>query len=140
MPITLFCDSQKALRAIEHSPYHKENRFLRVHEKFENLESNGHHTTIRWIPSHSGLIGNEKADRAARNKAERWGKQAERWSSLAYIRKDLTEAQSRELAEWHDVKIQERETSRRGYYVLWTECGINPALANAPKKYASRYY
>ena len=29
VPITIFCDSQKAVRAIEHSPYHKENRFLR---------------------------------------------------------------------------------------------------------------
>ena len=35
VPITIFCDSQKALRAIENSPYHKETRFLRslIYEK-----------------------------------------------------------------------------------------------------------
>ena len=43
VPITIFCESQKALREIEHSPYHKENRFLRgfIYEKVEELKSNG---------------------------------------------------------------------------------------------------
>ena len=40
VPITIFCDSQKALRAIEHSPYHKENRFLRglIYGKVKSLK------------------------------------------------------------------------------------------------------
>ncbi len=142
VPVTVFCDSQEALRVIEHPPLHKRNRFLRgsIYEKTKRLESNGHHVTIRWIPSHSGIVGNEKADQAAKNRAERGGQQAERWSSLAHIRKRLVQARSQELSKWHEVKIQERENSRRGYYTPWTKEGINPTLANAPKKYASRYY
>ena len=141
-PVTIFCDSQEALRVIEHPPSHKRNRFLRgsIYEKTKRLESNGHHVTIRWIPSHSGIAGNEKADQAAKNRAERGGQQAERWSSLAHIRKKLEQARSQELSKWHEIKIQERENSRRGYYTPWTKEGINPTLANAPKKYASRYY
>lgn len=48
-PITIFCDSQEALRVIEHPPSHKRNRFLRgfIYEKAKRLESNGHHVTIR---------------------------------------------------------------------------------------------
>ena len=41
---------------------------------------------------------------------------------------------------WHEVKRQERKNSRRGYCIPWTKEGINPTLANASKKYASRYY
>ena len=130
IPRKIFCDSQKALRAIKHSPYHKENRFLRglIYEKAEKLENNGQYAAIQWIPGHSGLIGNEKAEQATRNKAERWGRQVERWSSLAHIRKNLTEARSQELAKWHEIKTQESDISRRGYYVPWTKGGINPTL------------
>ena len=77
---------------------------------------------------------------ASKNRAERGGQQAEGWSSLTHIRKKLVQARSQELSKWHEVKIQERENSRRGYYTPWTKEGINPTLANAPKKYASRYY
>ncbi len=38
------------------------------------------------------------------------------------------------------MKTQEREVSRRGFYIPWTEAKINPILGNAPRKYASRYY
>ena len=61
VPITIFCDSQKALRANEHSLYHKENWFLRglIYENAEKLKNNGHYVTIRWIPGHPSLIGND---------------------------------------------------------------------------------
>ena len=138
-PVTIFCDSQKALRVIGNSPSHKENRFLRgcIYGKVEKLEKNGHHVTLRWIPSHSGLTGNEKADQMAKRKAERGGKQAERWSSLAHIQQNLTKTRSEELTKWHEARTQERENSRRGYYLPWKKAGINSILANTSKKYAS---
>ena len=78
--ITIFCDSQKALTTIRQPPSQKENRFLRgqIYYKAKKLKTNGHMVVCRWIPGHTGLIGNEKADLAARNKAEKGGKQAER--------------------------------------------------------------
>lgn len=79
-PITIFCDSQKALKAIQHSLSCKESRFLRglIYCKAKKLQSNGHSIVFQWIPSYSGLIGNEKADLASKNWAERGGKQVER--------------------------------------------------------------
>ena len=44
------------------------------------------------------------------------------------------------MTNWHEIMRQERENSRRSYYIPWKKEGINSTLANAPKKYASRYY
>ncbi len=140
-PITIFSDSQKALREIQHPTSHK-NRFLRgqIYYQATILESTGHPIVFRWTPGHSGLEGNKKVDLTAKNRAEKGGKQAERWSSLAYIKENLAQARRKEHAKWHEVKTQEREVSRQGFYIPWTETKINPILGNAPKKYASRYY
>lgn len=85
-------------------------------------------------------MGNEKADLAAKRRAEKGGKLTERWSSLAYVRKNVTEIRLKSIARWHETKTQERETSRRGYYVPRTKEGISLILGNSSKKYASRYY
>ena len=108
--ITIFCDSQKALTAIRQPPSQKENRFLRgqIYYKAENLVGDGHIVVRRWIPGHAGLTGNEKADLAAKNKAEKGGKQAERWSPLTYIKKNLAQVRSTETTKWHERKIQEK--------------------------------
>ena len=60
-----------------------------IYQKAGDLQRNRHLVTIRWIPGHSDIMGNEKADSAAKKRAQRGGKQAERWSSLAYIKKNL---------------------------------------------------
>lgn len=38
------------------------------------------------------------------------------------------------------MKTQEREISRRGFYIRWTKSGIYRTLANAHKKQPWRYY
>lgn len=67
-PITIFCDSQKALQAIQHPPSHKENRFLReqIYHKAKKLQNIGHPVVCRWTPGHSGLEGNKRADLMAK--------------------------------------------------------------------------
>lgn len=141
MPITTFSDSQKALKEIQHPLSHEENRFLRgqIYYKAKNLQDKRHSVTFRWIPGHTSLIRNEKADLAAKSKAVRGGRQAERGSSLAHIKKNLAQAQSAELARWHEIKIQEREVSRRGFYISRLEKGMSKVLGSTSKKYASRY-
>ena len=141
-PVTIFCDSQRALRTIQSTASCNKNRFLRnlIYHKAGKLQRDGHLVAIRWIPGHSGLTGNEKADLAAKTRAQRGGRQAERWSSLAYIKKNLSGIRAKELGKWHQTQTEKREASRRGFYVPWTKNGIDPTLGNAPKKYASRFY
>ena len=106
MPVTILSDSQKALRAIGLPCTSQENRFLRghVYQKTEKLQRTGHHIIFRWIPGHSGLIGNEKANLSARNRAERGGKLTERWSSLAYIKRNVYDIRLRDLIKWHELE------------------------------------
>ena len=95
---------------------------------------------FRWISAHSDLIGNGKAHLAAKSRAEKGGKQAESWSSLAYIKKNVSQIRGKELTSWHERKTQERETSCHGFYIPWTKAEINSVLGMTPKKYAARYY
>lgn len=77
---------------IKHPSSHNENRFLRgqIYYKAKKLRNNGRSVVCRWVPGHAGLVGNEKADLEARNRAKKGGNQAERWGSLAYIKKNVT--------------------------------------------------
>lgn len=75
IPITIFCDSQKALRVIEHLCLHKKNQFLKgsIYKKAKELKSNKHLIIIRWIPNHLGLVDNKKANKVAKNRTEKEG-------------------------------------------------------------------
>ena len=140
--VTIFSDSQRTLRAIALPFISQENRFLRSHvyQKIENLQWTGHHIIFRWISGHSGLIGNEKANLSAPNRAKKGGKLTERWSSLAYIKRNVCDIRLRDLTKWHESETHNREASHCGFYILRTSEGISPALRSASKKYASRYY
>lgn len=104
------------------------------------MESKCHSVTIRWIPSHVGLIGHDKADQSARDKSRRGGIPVEQWSSLTYIKKKLIESHSPELTRWHEAKIQERETSRRGFYIPRVEKRMSKIPGGTAKNYVSRYF
>ncbi len=142
MPITNFCDLQKALQAIQHPFSHKKNQFLRgqIYYKVGNLHRSGCLIVGQQIASHAGLKRNNQVDLTTKSRAEKRGKQPKSQISLAYIKANLVLVQRRKYAKWHEVKIQETELSRRDFYIPQTETKINPILGNTPKKYASQYY
>lgn len=119
VPVTIFCDSQKALIAISRPSTCQEYRFLRdlIYRRAEDLQRNGHHIKFIWVPGHSEILGNEKAHLVARKRAEKGGKLIKRWSSLAYVRKNVDKIRSRAVAQWHETEIREREASHRGFYI-----------------------
>lgn len=52
----------------------------------------------------------KKADLAAKNRAEKLGgRLTERWSSLAYVRKMVTEIRSKGIARWHESETETQE-------------------------------
>ena len=140
-PITIFSDSREALAEIQKvnaytgSPYLK----ILIHQKTKDLKEHGRSVTIRWIPSHVGLVGHDQADQKAKNRACRGGKPEEQWSSLTHVKQKLIESQAQELTRWHETKRQEREISRRGFYIPRLEQGMSEVLGSTSKKYASRY-
>jgi len=52
----------------------------------------------------------------------------------------MYETRLKDLTKWDETETQDREATRRGYYVPQTKEGISLALGSASKKYASRYY
>ena len=99
--------------------------------------------TIRWVPSHHGVVGNEKADEFTRAAAERnrpdsavpdelrWG------TSLSHMTRVATEAQARRTRQW----IEERLGDPRKKYSPPSGRGVRRRLLRRALKYiAGRYY
>ena len=63
----------------------------------------------------------------------------EQRSSLAYIKKKLTEAYIEKLANCHLTKTQKRKTSQQGFYISQVEKEIIKVLGYIAKKYSLRY-
>jgi ribonuclease HI len=73
--ISLFSDSQLALRAIQEGNGAKRGRNLlrKIAESFFALQKKDIDVEFRWVPGHSGVCGNEQADTAAREAASSTG-------------------------------------------------------------------
>lgn len=141
-PITVFTDSREVLTTIQQIYPRISSPFLRdlIYQRTLDLKNIGRLVTIRWIPGHVGLIGHDKADQSAKDKARRGGNPVERWSSLTHIQKKMVESRLSELAKWHETKKGEREASRRGFYFPRLKAGMDELLGSTPIKYASRYF
>lgn len=141
IPIKIFSDSQEALTSILQSISHIGSPYLRdlIHQRTLAFKKKGHLATIRWISCHVGLLGHEKADIGAKDRAHTGGRPVEQWSSLNHIKKKLTESLIQELAQWHEVETSVREASRRGFYIPSLDGGMNKLLGSTAKKYSSRF-
>lgn len=109
-----------------------------IYQHAEKLQTNGYSVILRWVPSHSNIEGNERADSVAKSAAHRGGKETDFWSSLAHVKAEVKKTRLADHSAWNQLKIQEREASRRGFYI--SKDGMDPTLGKAPKKYATRYY
>ena len=134
-PITIFSDSREALTEIQKVNPYTDSPYLKslIHQKTNDLKQHGHPVTIRWIPSHVGLVGHDQADQKAKNTTCRGGKPEEQWSSLTNVKRKLVESQAQELTRWHETKRQEREISRRGFYIPRLEKGMSKVLGSTSK-------
>ena len=95
---------------------------------------------LRWVPSHSKVPGNEKADAVAKDVTRKGDRKTDHWSSLTYIKIELQKTRAAELLRWHQAKSQEREATMRGFYVPNEKSGMSPTLGRSLKRYATRYY
>lgn len=139
--VTIFSDSREAINTLGQLSARTGTPCLRnlIYQKLSDLERKGKSVTLKWIPGHVGPVGHDKADQNAREKAQKGGKPVEQWSSLAYIKRKLTDSHAQELANWHITKTQERKTTQQGFYISRVEKGMSKILGHTAKKYASRY-
>ena len=101
---TIFSDSQAAISRAQHDRTGA-GQTLAVDAIIttEAIADRGNTLTLRWIPSHSGIVGNERADKAAKRAAERKEGEANteylREASLSHLTRVTTETRTMATAE-----------------------------------------
>ncbi len=109
---------------------------LQIYQKAQKLVEQGHSVSVMWVPGHSGLEGNEREDKAAKEAALGGTVRTAKWTSLTHV---TTEEKKSQII-WYGQKMREREASRRGFYIPCIKPQIHPLLGKAKKSYASRFY
>ena len=117
--ISIFCDSQHAINSLKVMDC-KAGQALKAQicQKVKQLIEQGHEISVRWVPSHSKVEGNEMVDKAAREAAEGERITTARWTSLTYLKRQITEEKKSQLRAWYEQKTKERESRKSGLYVL----------------------
>lgn len=116
--ISIFSDSQAAIKELQDSKRNAGQALrIQIYRRVNQLQARGGKVTVRWIPSHSGIEGNEQADKAAKDAAANGRSQSAQWSSLAHVNRKIKEAKKLEICSWHQARNEEREIRIRSYYV-----------------------
>lgn len=113
---------------------------LQFYQKTRKLVQNGHDISVRWVPGHGSVEGNERAGKAAKEVATGERVRTAKWTSLTHIKQQITEAKKLQISIWHEQKTKEREVSRRGFYTPCLKTQFHPLLGKTRKLYASRFY
>ena len=95
--------------------------------------------TLRWTPSHSSIVGNERADKAAKRAAERKEEKASHGylmeASLSHLTRVTTETRTSTTAEWIET-----HSGRRRRYNPPKGGKMRKDLGKVPKELAGRFY
>ncbi len=139
--ISIFCDSQHVINRLKVMDC-KAGQALKaqIYQKVERLIQQGHEISLRWVPSHSKVEGNEMVDKAAKEAAEGARIQTVRWTSQNHLKSQITEAKKSQLWTWYEQKIKERESRKSGFYVPSFKAEMDLLLGNTKKFYALRFY
>ena len=141
---TVFVDSTSAIDRVRTDSIGPGQRFaVAAIESCSQIMSRANIVTIRWVPAHQGVPGNEKADEFAKAAAEHNMPDSAvpdelRWeTSLSHMTRVATENRSRRVNQW----ITERLGDPRRKYKPPLGRGVRrKLLQRAPKHIASRYY
>jgi RNase H len=139
-PITILLDSQAAIARLRHTQAGPGQALAtQIHRASQDLLDQGRKPIIQWVPGHTGIEGNERADQAAKQAANKPGSSLESLS-LAFTRRARTEAIQARKQSWLQRALAKR--SQRGQRSYRPQKGwqLDPSAARATKQLASRYY
>ena len=138
---TIFSDSQAAILRIgsdEIGP--GQQRARAAIEVCSRLVQRGNEVTVRWVPAHVGVEGNEVADRFVKEAAEGPQHSVEdqlRWeASLSHLSRVTTERRSKATAQW----IREHVRPERRNLPPGGTAFRRRQLRKVRKSAAQRYY
>ena len=102
--ILIHADSLGAIQAIQHHPPDNVGLITNILATGQRIKENGRQVTINWIPSHTGISGNEAADEAAKEALHLPNINAHIPPSLSSIKKGIQKyihaAPRQELQSW----------------------------------------
>src|SRR5438034_7350027 len=108
----------------------------------QTLIDRGIEVILQWVPSHIGIEGNERTDKAAKEAA---GKPippgTERYSSFSYITRKIKARKQAETKEWLYKKTYKGENKKRNRtYSLSGPLKLDSQVSIAEKPLARRFY
>jgi ribonuclease HI len=118
--IHLFTDSSAAIKAIAASDKSTNRCIPEIRNLLSCLKSSGTITTLYWIPSHSGIAGNEAADKlASAETSHPTGK---------VIKNELSPGEQISImkASWEQSVLQKLKTCNKPSVQVKTKLGITP--------------
>ena len=104
-----------------------------IYQNALTIRNNKHTLVLQWVPSHSKILENKKANTVAKDIAHKGDRGTDQWSLLIYIKIESQKIRVAELLKWDQAKTQKRKTTMQEFYISNIESKISLALGKTLK-------